>query len=236
MVEKFSVMIASMERFRQDDGRLVKEIWKAGNVIHRTDGPAVTIADPESGLVVLQEYYDMGELHRIDGPARIEILLQAGEPWRRTEAYYLHGLRHRADGPATLCFDCRTGLVLHEEWRRDGLLHRKGAPASITRDQTTGVAVNEYWYMDGQQHRVDGPASTWRDEKTGIATMQHWFQRDSFFRENGPAWISRDKDTGKVVERINRFKNGRSIPDRLEDDFPKSAQALPNPAKPSLKP
>jgi len=62
--------------------------WYLNDKRHRTDGPAVILADGT------QEWYLNNKLHRTDGPARI---------WASgTKEWYLNGNLHREDGPARI--------------------------------------------------------------------------------------------------------------------------------------
>ena len=69
----------------------------------------------KNGLVVhasgTQEWYENGQLHRIDGPA---IIHASG-----TQAWYVYGQRHRTDGPTIIHAD-----GTEEWWVDDGWLDR----------------------------------------------------------------------------------------------------------------
>lgn len=58
-----------------------------------------------------------GELHRLDGPAKINA--------NGTKEWFVNGKRHREGGPACV------GLHNGERWYQDGLLHRVDGPAVI---------------------------------------------------------------------------------------------------------
>lgn len=84
-----------------------------------------------------------GNLHRLDGPARIIYTKNgtiANEIWAK------NGKFHRIGGPANTS---STGV---KEYFVDGVLHRTDGPAHITSD---GI---QYWYDHGKLHRLDGPA------------------------------------------------------------------------------
>lgn len=74
-------------------------------------------------------YNEIGELHRIDGPAKIDL---AG-----TEFWFNCGILHRIDGPAVIF---KNGTKM---WYVDGVQHRAGAPA-VENSDGTGA-----WYWKG---------------------------------------------------------------------------------------
>lgn len=85
-------------------------------------------------------WYRGDELHRVDGPAVIQV--------NGYQAWYLNDTIHRDDGPAVIWPDGS------KAWYRIGQLHRVGGPATIWADGS------EAWYQFGQFHRTDGPAFT----------------------------------------------------------------------------
>jgi hypothetical protein len=72
---------------------------------------------------------DLGELHRVDGPAFIS---------RKLRAWYREGLWHREDGPALIFSD---GSCVYY---RHGLRHRVDGPAV---DMASG---HQEWWIDGE--------------------------------------------------------------------------------------
>lgn len=81
---------------------------------------------------------DLGELHRVDGPARI---FKNGD-----QVWWLNDQLHRVGGPAITLVN---GL---QEWLEHGKWHRLDGPAKIWPDDTT------MWYKHGHLHRIEGPA------------------------------------------------------------------------------
>jgi hypothetical protein len=72
---------------------------------------------------------DLGELHRVDGPAFIS---------RKLRAWYRQGLWHREDGPALILSD--GSCVYYQHGRR----HRTDGPAV---DMASG---HKEWWIDGE--------------------------------------------------------------------------------------
>jgi death-on-curing family protein len=100
--------------------------------LHRTDGPAVELADG------YKAWYVDGKLHRTDGPA-VE--------WADgRKEWYVDGKRHRTDGPAIELADG------YKAWYVDGKLHRTDGPAIEYADG------DKEWWVNGKLHRTDGPA------------------------------------------------------------------------------
>ena len=76
-----------------------------------------------------KEWYENGEYHREDGPAR---------EWADgSKGWWKNGNPHREDGPAY------EGVDGHKEWRLDGILHREDGPAVECADGSKG------WYRNG---------------------------------------------------------------------------------------
>lgn len=51
-------------------GRTLSERWTLSHQLHREDGkPAIWWSDPETGIVIGEEYWERGERHRLDGPS-----------------------------------------------------------------------------------------------------------------------------------------------------------------------
>jgi len=73
---------------------LIKEEWRFEGYLHNLNGPARICYNPD-GSVYLTEYYDHGQLHRIDGPAFV--LVGDGT---LTMEYRQRDQLHRTDGPA----------------------------------------------------------------------------------------------------------------------------------------
>lgn len=146
------------------------------NVVHRTDGPAVTLTDGS------EYWYKNGERHRDnDLPA---ILAADG-----SQQWYRDGNLHRDAAPTIIttteqkCY--HKGALHHidqnyQEWFFKGKLHRTDGPAVIgTID--SGVHFEE-WYLHGKRHRDnDQPADV-------SPTSQGWYK-------NG--WCHRDGATRK---------------------------------------
>jgi hypothetical protein len=85
-----------------------------------------------------KEWYQNGELHRLDGPAC--------EFSDGSKFWYQNGKRHRLDGPAIEWPDGS------KYWFQNGKRHRLDGPAI---EYPHG---SKYWYQNGKRHRLDGPA------------------------------------------------------------------------------
>lgn len=167
------------------------------DLVHRDDGPAIVVRNPDTNEVVREEHWKNGVLHRDDGPA-IEWLSECGD-----KEWYQDGKLHRdCDLPAVVRSDDSGDLNIHEAWYSRGVLHRVGAPASIWRDSDCKdhPIVHEAWYMDGFRHRDDGPAVSEFDPKSGIAVHEQWYWLDLVHRSDGPAIIERDSVSGEVLK------------------------------------
>ncbi len=85
------------------------------NNCHRTDGPAYTMYDPETGKPIVEEWMIHGRLSRPDGPARV-YYDEEGTGALSCEMFYHCGELHRADGPAVVHYDLSTGDTISSEW------------------------------------------------------------------------------------------------------------------------
>ena len=70
--------------------------------------------DIDGSIVTRREWVKDGELHRVGGPARIELDAVTGVV--TAEEWLQHGLYHRLDGPALIYRDSETGKVTEAEW------------------------------------------------------------------------------------------------------------------------
>ena len=96
-----------------------------------------------NGLVVKsdgpQAWYVDGQLHRVDGPARI---------WRDgSQEWWMNGQRHRTDGPAVINADGT------QRWYVNDRLHRLDGPAVIWRDGS------QSWWVCGVN--ITSAVETW---------------------------------------------------------------------------
>jgi hypothetical protein len=73
-----------------------------------------------------QEWYVNGQLHRLDGPARVGA--------EGTQEWWVNGKRHRLAGPAYI------GANGTQEWWVNGQWHRLDGPASIR-----AAGTQEWW-------------------------------------------------------------------------------------------
>ena len=101
------------------------------------------------------EYRVGSKLHRLDGPARVDVYggmswYRGGIPHREYHSQYtsksyreymVDGIRHREAGPSILC-----GRLV--DWYLRDKLHRKVGPAYL---------YNRAWYTLDKLHRLDGP-------------------------------------------------------------------------------
>lgn len=157
---------------------LVMQEWFKGGLLHRDDLPA-QITETKSS------WYQEGLLHRVGKPA-VEYISGQSE-------WYLNGKHHRDNGPA----------IDHPEhrqvWYQHGRLHRADGPAVVYKH---GL---QEWWLDGvptrnddepqeisdkhvawkneknQFHKLDGPAVVYSNGR------KEWFQNGKRHREGGPA-------------------------------------------------
>jgi len=83
-------------------------------------------------------WYKYGKLHRINGPALIERLIDRN---KTTESWYKNGKRHR-DGELPAVIIHYDGSV-SKRWYKNGKLHRINGPAVI------GCNGSQLWYKNG---------------------------------------------------------------------------------------
>lgn len=165
----------------------------------------------ESGRLYGTRWNDeLGNPHRLDGPAVILYEYENGKRYIASERWYLHGTKHRADGPAYTVYELHNGkpYVLYEKWFHDGSNQREGGPAD-TSYYSNGNIHREEWKRDGSTHREDGPAYIEYYRDGSLRTMS-WLQYDTYLRiikwyDDGTTerdeWSTTDPD---IVKRIKR--------------------------------
>jgi hypothetical protein len=99
-----------------------------------------------------------GELHRLDGPAKID---KNGDQY-----WYKNGKLNRDDGPAIE----KTNGEKH--WYQMGLRHRVGGPAAMLSNGDNG------WWLNGKFHREDGPAIERKSDG-----VKEWYLNGTKFTE-----------------------------------------------------
>ena len=94
-----------------------KDIYDNSNSkLHHLLGPAVITE-------YYKEYFNMGETHRIDGPAYCEK--------NGTKKWEQHNKNHRFNGPVCVIHD-NYGNLKSEIWQTSGIVGREDGPAIIT--------------------------------------------------------------------------------------------------------
>lgn len=110
-----STGVVVSEEWLEDDSRRPAT---ASGSFHRTDGPALIIRDPVTGIAVYEGWYQHDEPHREGGPAGTKRDPKTGNVVK--EEWYQHGNRHRLDGPAITNYNPTTGEVTTTSWRIEG--------------------------------------------------------------------------------------------------------------------
>ena len=157
-----------------------------------------------NGTTEFYQYYQNGELHRLDGPA---IEVNGNKYW------YKDGELHREDGPAV---EFANGS---KEWHRDGKYYREDGPAMECANGT------KIWFENGERHRLDGPAIEYANGG------KEWFKNGKRHRLDGPAieqadghkeWFKdgeRHREDGPAIEWANGtkewYKNGMLIIEKI---------------------
>jgi len=137
------------------------------------DGPAWIKRDNETGVLVTEEYWRNGVLHRENGPA---IVHHSPDGVVRYEAHW-RGDQYRdaSEGPATIVYDAEGRVEVQEWFGADGK-HREAAegPARISHDHAMGW-VREDFYVSGKYRPASlGPASVTRDQAGNAVREEFW--------------------------------------------------------------
>ncbi|MFS2318908.1 hypothetical protein RMQ97_13305 [Maricaulis sp. D1M11] len=126
-----------------------REEWLIDGLLHRNDGPAITVTDSD-GIAVLEAWFQNGLLHREDGPSQIERDMQTERVV--TELWHSRGQLHRENGPAVINTDWETGHVIREQYFIRGKLHREQEGfADITYDRISGVWTKRSKFSFGHE-------------------------------------------------------------------------------------
>lgn len=128
-ITKFAMADIGPITFEHDDGIITSSYFR-GLRLHRSEseGPALT-AIRRDGLLIDEQYWRNGMLHRADGPASTtydQLDRSVEEKW------FLFDRGTRNDGPAHI-WRSADGRVLREMWYRGGILHRDDGPAYVER-------------------------------------------------------------------------------------------------------
>ena len=196
-----------------DDATCLREAWRKNGALHRENGPAVTLSNPEWAQYLRKEWHKNGKLHRDDDEPAVITTNMYGT---LRQHWYKNGKLHReGDEPATLEIHPDTGIHSYSGWYKNGMLHRELGPAWITRDDCTGVSFEEFWYKDGVLHRprseqgILQPAAIFRDDRTGVievelfyldGELQKYGQSRGRLREHGTGRIMTDDECKDFIE------------------------------------
>ncbi len=105
-----------------EEGRERVEYFVDG-LLHRdeADGPAYIEVNSESGMVLEEQYFCHGALHRQDGPA---VTSRSSEGGVLFEAWYREGKQHRdaSEGPAVIFWNDDGSYAIAEFWQNGVLL------------------------------------------------------------------------------------------------------------------
>lgn len=171
---------------------------------HRIDGPAL-ISFYENGDISLQEWYENGLLHRLDGPASVYTDVDNNT----VELWMVNGRRHRVGGPAVII---NKKNYYSEEWFEHGIIHRLDGPAYTC--VQNGVTEIEQYFKNGAYHRVNGPANTVyysRKKPTGdvhrTLWIQEWFENGKY--QDGPSSITYKPDGS--INKEDWYENGKKV-------------------------
>lgn len=179
------------------DGTIVFVKRVQGKMLrHRVNGPAVK--HPDKSV----EYYRYDQLHREDGPAKID-------PNTGLKEWWIENKRHREDGPAV------TGPETEQWWRR-GVLDRPedDGPAVFFRGK-------KMWICNGSIHRSeskgpavehsDGTKKEWYNDgilykrvclKAGLECVQHIIDGQVYYEVQRPLYPVVPYDLRSLGEQI----------------------------------
>jgi hypothetical protein len=173
-----------------------------GGQLHRLEGPALTIRQPNSQARI-EVWCRDGKLYRENGPGCC--YYEDNGLLFMEKSFNEKGQLHRVGGAASCVYD-EDGQPENELWVVEGLLHREGGPALI--DYEGGQPQRDEWYQEGELHHTNGPAlklqtdqafrhdSDWLLPTPG-SLLEHpgflhgpgevWFEHDLAHRDGGPA-------------------------------------------------
>lgn len=112
--------------------------------VHNDNGPAYKLYINDK--LKCEEYYHLGALHRVNGPASIEYYSNNVVEY---EAYYQKDKLHRENGPAKIEY-YPNGKVMYKSYYLNGRRHREDGPARIEYDKK-GKRIYESYYVNGKK-------------------------------------------------------------------------------------
>jgi hypothetical protein len=146
-------------------GVVTYEGYWLGGVPHRIGKPAITRRDGDTGIVIEEKFFWLGENIRDPrkGPWLRRYHPKTGSLVEEAFADASSGWRQPKDGPSRILYDWQTGIEVLTEYRFDRLpfekppLHRDPGegPALIRKDGRTGEVTFAGFYLKGR--RVKAP-------------------------------------------------------------------------------
>jgi hypothetical protein len=125
-------------------------MYGVGGELHRDEeqGPAVIIADNASGLVLEEQYWRHGKLHREKGRCRVYRDAEGRAAW---ETWEQDDQPHRdpAEGPASIWHDRERGEVMENYWVNGEAPPASVSPAYVVRDLAGKVIFQQF--QDGER-------------------------------------------------------------------------------------
>ena len=104
--------------------------------------------EPDSDTSPMRETWrnSKGQLHRLNGPAKIEYYSGSGKIF--IEEWYKNGKPNREDGPARTDYYPR-GEISSRVWYKEGFRHRVDGPARIEY-RPDGSVSSQAYFLDGR--------------------------------------------------------------------------------------
>jgi len=149
----------AFERYDPETGNVTAFVW-----VDQTQGgrhrenlqPAAVQIDPETGVVVTEEYCMWNMHHREDGGAT-KTLRNRSNGIIVAQEFHIDGRLHRDfDLPAVMEFHPKTGKVARLEYYQSGVLNRQNGPALVEFDSDGKVCCCQH-FNNGRQLSQGSP-------------------------------------------------------------------------------
>ncbi len=136
---------------------VVSERFFLQGQLHRAgDLPAWIKYDAATGKPIEIRFYKHGKLHRPRKPALIEIDPET-DVIVKEQFIIHGVTHRDGDYPAIIVRDRRTGTTLAETYMVENMWHRKSGPAKIYYDPETAKVYQQTYFHYGQQRRASKP-------------------------------------------------------------------------------
>lgn len=163
----------------------IEESYTVAKSLHSIDDkPALSIVSKNFAKgrgEKLEEWYDMGKLHREGGPSRIKI--SYSESSRKGVGIRIIKKIEKTIKKYDIDFSFpRTAkdFIYEQNWYLNNKLHREEGPSFVSIKRNS---ITLEWHAEGKLHRKDGPSHVFiYDQKGTIISDSSWYEHGKWIK------------------------------------------------------